>query len=185
RTMNINRLDPFSDVSAVRDRINRLLEEAQAPPVEGRAPGSRGWRPPVDIYEDADEVQVYVDLPGLREESIDIQLTGENLTVHGERRQEKREGGHFVHVERAEGAFQRSFTLGVPVNADNVRASYRDGVLVITLPKAETVKPRKVQIEVEGSAGEQAAGSAREIQGGVSGKIMAEGAGNSEQVKGK
>src|SRR5439155_5224586 len=147
RTMNIHRLDPFSDVSAVRNQIIRLLEEAQAPPVEGRAPSSRVWRPPVDIYEDANEVQVYVDLPGLRRDAIDIQLTGENLTVHGERRQEKREGGHFVHVERAEGAFQRSFTLGVPVNADHVQASYGDGVLVITLPKAETVKPRKVEIK--------------------------------------
>jgi len=147
--MNINRLDPFSDISAVRDRINRLLEEAQTPGNEGRTPGSRVWRPLVDIFESPDEVEVYLDLPGLDRESIDVQLTGENLVVHGERQHVKREGGHYVHVERPEGAFQRSFTLGVPVDPEKVQASYRDGVLTVTLPKAETVKPRKVQIKAE------------------------------------
>src|SRR5437868_2281881 len=95
-SMNINRLDPFSDISAVRDRINRLLEEAQLPGAEGKAQGgSRVFRPAVDIFETADEVEVYLDLPGLDRESIDVQLTGENLTVHGERQPLKREGGHY------------------------------------------------------------------------------------------
>ena len=147
--MNINRLDPFSDISAVRDRINRLLEEAQAPAAEARHATSRVWRPLVDIYETADDVEVFLDLPGLDRDSIDVQLTGENLVVHGERLPLKREGGHYVHVERPEGAFQRSFTLGVPVDPDKVQASYRDGVLTITLPKAEAVKPRKVQVKAE------------------------------------
>ena len=115
-----------------------------------RSPGGNDVTDTVDIYESADEVEVYLDLPGLDRESIDVQLTGENLVVHGERHPMKREGGHFVHVERPEGAFQRSFTLGVPVDADKVQAAYRDGVLTITLPKAETVKPRKVEIKAEG-----------------------------------
>ena len=183
--MNINRLDPYADVSAVQDRLNRLLEEAQAPPREGRTPNPRIWRPPVDIYEAADEVRIYLDLPGLQRESINIHLTGENLTVHGERRQEKREGSLAVHVERAEGAFHRSFTLGIPLQADNVQASYRDGVLVITLPKAETVKPRKVEVEWDAGAGERVAGRAREIKGAVTDKVSDEMAGNGESLKGK
>lgn len=183
--MNIHRLDPYPDAHTVQDRINRLLEEAQMPPREGRAPDSRAWRPPVDIHETAGQVQIYLDLPGLRPESLNIHLTGENLTVHGERRQEKREGSLVVHMERPEGAFHRSFKLGIPVQADNVQASYRDGVLVITLPKAETVKPRKVEVEWEAGAGERVAAPARESKGAVTGKVSDGLAGNGEQAKGK
>jgi HSP20 family protein len=183
--MNINRLDPHADVSAVQDRLNRLLEEAQALPREGRAPNPRIWRPPVDIYETADEVRIYLDLPGLQQESINIHLTGETLTVNGERRQEQREGSLAVHAERVEGAFHRSFTLGIPVQVDNVQASYRDGVLVITLPKAETVKPRKVEVELEAVAGEPVAGKTLETGGAVTGKVSDEVAGRGEPLKKK
>jgi HSP20 family protein len=151
--MNVGRIDPFGDLSTVRDRLNRLFEEQQAvePPGPGGRPvQSRVWRPLVDVFEDQDTVQVYLDLPGLDRSSIDVQLTGDSLTVRGERRQEKREGGHYVHVERPEGSFQRSFTLGIPVDFEKVQANYRDGVLQITLPKAETVKPRRVEVKAEG-----------------------------------
>jgi HSP20 family protein len=183
--LNINRLDPYSDVAAVQDRIHRLLEEAQAPPREGRAPSERNWRPPVDIHEAADEVKIYLDLPGLQQESMNIHIMGENLTVHGERRQEKLEGSLVVHAERPEGAFHRSFTLGISLQADKVQASYRDGVLVITLPKAEAVKPRKVEIELEAGAGARVAGKMGESKGTVTSKVTNEVAGKGGPAKGK
>src|SRR6185436_7584097 len=109
--MNVGRIDPFGDITTMRDRLNRMFEEQQqaGEGAPGRSVQSRVWRPLVDVFEDADTVQVYLDLPGLDRDSIDVQLTGESLTVRGERRQEKREGGHYVHVERPEGSFQRSF----------------------------------------------------------------------------
>jgi HSP20 family protein len=148
--MNMGRIDPFADAAAMRDRLSRFFDEQGTAEAAGRGPASRVWRPLVNVYEDVDTVEVSLDLPGLQRDSIDVQLTGDSLTVRGERTQEKREGGHYVHVERPEGSFQRSFTLGIPVDFEKVQASYRDGVLTISLPKAEAVKPRKVQISGEG-----------------------------------
>jgi HSP20 family protein len=144
--MNRSRFDPFADLG-VRDRLTRFLEEAGTPADAGRSPQSRVWQPPVDIIENQDQVSVVIDLPGVQRDSIDVQMTGENLTVRGERAPEEKERGHYVYGERPHGSFQRSFTIGVPVEADNVQAAYKDGVLRITLPKADQVKPRRVEIQ--------------------------------------
>ena len=113
------------------------------------------WGPLVDISESENEVTVWMDVPGVDKQSIDVQLTGETLSVRGERRFERREGQNLLHVERPYGQFLRSFTIGVPIQTDQVQASYRDGVLMITLPKAEVVKPRKIQIQAETEPGDR------------------------------
>ena len=149
--MNLIRFNPFAEVSALRDQINRLFDEAATPQGQGRESGSqpRVWGPLVDITESENEVTVYMDVPGVDRESIDVQLTGETLAVRGLRRFERQEGVNLIHVERPYGQFVRSFTIGVPIQTDGVQANYRDGVLVVTLPKAEAVKPRKIQIQSE------------------------------------
>jgi HSP20 family protein len=101
----------------------------------------------VDVAETQDGIVLRAELPGMRQEDIDIELTGDTLTLRGERKFENREQReNFVRVERSYGRFQRSFTLGVPVQHDQVRANYRDGVLEIVLPKSEATRPRKVQV---------------------------------------
>src|SRR6266542_2400137 len=106
--MNRHRFDPFGDLSAFRDNLGRLLEE-QSAATRGQ---SRVWQPPMDIIETQEEWRIRLDLPGLAKDSIDIQMTGEQLTVRGVRQEESRESGHLVHSERPVGAFVRTVTLG-------------------------------------------------------------------------
>lgn len=156
--MNVIRFNPFAEVSALRDQVNRLFDEVGSPrPGTREASGPRVWAPLVNVAESEDAVTVTLDVPGVDRDAIDVQLTADTLTVRGERNWERKEGENLIHVERPFGTFQRSFTIGVPVQPDRVSASYRDGVLTVTLPKAEALKPRKVQIQ----AAEETAGAGR------------------------
>ena len=146
---NIVRFDPFEDLTRLQREVNRLFEDNSRPaaPRTAEHAAQRSWTPAVDIYEDANEIILRAELAGLKQEDIDIELTGDTLTIKGDRKfedAEKRDG--YVRVERAYGPFQRSFTIGVPVNADAVKAAYRDGILEIRLPKSEQVKAKKVQV---------------------------------------
>ena len=101
----------------------------------------------MDIFEDQNEIVVKAELPGLKQEDIDIELTGDTLTIKGERKfEDTQRKDNYVRVERSYGHFQRSFTIGVPVQHDDVKASYKDGVLEVHLPKSEATKPKKVQV---------------------------------------
>jgi HSP20 family protein len=82
-------------------------------------------------------------------EDIDIEVTGESLTIRGERKFDEASKDSYIRVERPYGPFQRSFSIGVPVQSDKVRASYRDGVLEVIIPKAEDVKPKKIKVNAE------------------------------------
>lgn len=146
---NIVRFDPFEDLSRLQREVNRLFED------NGRPGGNRAsehvsqrtWTPAVDIYEDASKIVLRAELAGLSQDEIDIELTGDTLTIKGDRKfdeSERREG--YVRIERSYGPFQRAFTIGIPVDADAVKASYRDGILEIQLPKSEETRPKKVQV---------------------------------------
>jgi HSP20 family protein len=141
--------DPFADLARLRNRIERAFDETTAP---ARAPQETGrvWRPPVDLFENEDELTLRVDLPGIDQSTLDIQITGEELTLRGERAWTAPEKGGVVHSERPYGQFHRGFRLGIPVQNDKVAASYKDGVLTVKLPKAETTKPRKIAVTSEG-----------------------------------
>lgn len=152
--MGIVRFDPFRELDRLQNEVNRLFEGYTAQPTE-RSAGvpARVWSPAVDVVENENAVILRAELPGMRQEDIDIELTGDTLTLRGERRFENEERkDNYVRVERSYGRFQRSFTLGVPVQHDKVNATYRDGVLEVTLPKSEETKPRKVQVTSVGSA---------------------------------
>lgn len=140
-------VDPFADVSRLRQQIERMFEEAA--PGARAAEGGRVLRPAVDVVEDADALTVEVDLPGIDHGTLDVQLTGEELVIKAERKWTAPENGACVHSERPYGQFHRSFRLGIPLQADKVEARYKDGVLKVRLPKAEVLKPRKVQVRTE------------------------------------
>lgn len=126
--------DAFGDVFDV-DRPSEL------------APVSRSWAPPVDIVETDDAFIATADLPGLTKDDIEVSLEDNVLTVSGERMYEKNgDEGTFRRVERAYGSFRRSFTLPSGVDAAKVDASFKDGVLKLTMPKSATAKARKIQI---------------------------------------
>lgn len=145
--MDLIRWDPFADLGTLRDRVNRLFEETLSRSGLREPAEARTWAPLVDIHETDGEIVVSADLPGLSRDQIDIELTGDSLTIKGERTFEDA-NKNYVRVERPRGAFQRSFTIGVPIDQANVKAAYHDGVLEVTLPKAEEARPKQVKVEV-------------------------------------
>jgi len=144
--MNFLRWDPFGDLRSLRERIDRLFEESMARSGRHEPVVAHAWAPVVDIYETPEALVVEAEVAGMKQKDIDIELSGDTLTIKGERKPEP--GREFLRQERNYGTFQRAFTLGVPINPAGVRARYREGVLEITLPKAEEARPRQVRIEV-------------------------------------
>jgi HSP20 family protein len=139
--------DPFADLTRLRQQIDRMMDEGGTPgkPREG----GRVWRPAVDLFEDADALTLKLDLPDVDRQKLEVQITGEELVIRGERPWPPPQKGSCVHSERPYGQFHRAFRLGVPVQSDAVEANYKDGVLVVRLPKTENVKPRKVEVRTE------------------------------------
>ena len=109
----------------------------------------RAWNPAIDVYEDKNDLFVKAELPGLKKEEIDVSLEDGVLTLTGERKVEQRADNAAVHrAERFVGRFQRSITLPTQVKGDQVKAHYQDGLLTITLPKADEVKTKQIEVKV-------------------------------------
>jgi HSP20 family protein len=105
-----------------------------------------GWSPALDLYESADHFVAVVELPGMRKDVIDISLHDGTLTVSGERKRESTNGETAQRTERYVGTFRRSITLPTRVDAGKVSATYENGILKVTLPKAEEAKPKQIQV---------------------------------------
>ena len=144
----MERLDPFRDLSDIRSEMNRLFDTVFGRSVPmGVHEGV--WAPAVDMYETKNDLVVAVELPGVNEKEINLSITGDVLTLRGERAQsEEVKQDSFHRGERWVGKFERTLPLPFPVQADKVNATYRDGVLTIRLPKAEEIRPREIKIEV-------------------------------------
>ena len=147
---NLIRWDPFRDVVSLRDAMDRRFEESFVRP-SGELPTLAGREQTLalDVYETDDSLVVEASLPGLNPDEVDISIVGNSLTIKGEHeeQQEKKEEGKYYCRERRYGAFQRSVGLPVEVNADKAEATFEYGVLKLTLPKAEAVKPRKITVK--------------------------------------
>lgn len=106
-----------------------------------------GWSPALDLYQSNDNVVAVVELPGMHKEDIEISLHDGALTISGERKRESNSNGAKAErTERYVGTFRRSIALPTRVDAGKVSATYRDGILTVTLPKAEEVKPKQIQV---------------------------------------
>jgi HSP20 family protein len=144
----VERWEPFRNVNGIQGEMNRLFDSFFGRPATVAA-GERMWAPLADMYETKDDLFVTLELPGVREKDVHVSITGDMLTVKGERRFEsdvKDEG--YYRLERVYGKFERSVSLPIPVQADRVKATYRDGVLEIRLPKVEEVKPKEIKIDL-------------------------------------
>ena len=145
--MPIVRWDPFSDMIQFRDEVGRWFDALEK---KGEGKRTTVWAPDVDIKETDKDIQLRADLPGMKKEDIDISVDEDQLVIKGERKFEKEEKDKdFVRVERSYGSFYRSFNIGVPVKSDQIKASYKDGVLEVVLPKSEAKKPKKIEVEVK------------------------------------
>ena len=137
----------FDQLTSLRDEINRLFE---SPFSNGSSDVLNTWAPALDLYEDKDNLVLTAEVPGLKKEDIDLSLHENAITLSGERRNEKQyEGGETSRAERFFGRFTRSLVLPKAVDAAKVKATYRDGILTVTLPKAEAAKPRQIEVTVK------------------------------------
>jgi len=135
----------FDQLTNLRDEINRLFE---SPYANGGSDAFNAWAPALDLYEDKDNLVLRAEVPGMKKEDIDISLHENTITISGERRNEKKyEGSETSREERVFGRFTRTLQLPKQVDTGKVKASYKDGVLTVTLPKAEEAKPRQIQIQ--------------------------------------
>jgi len=144
--MNIVRWTPFNELSLIQNQMNRLFGSAlQGWPDESNV--VTNWTPSADIYESDNDLVVNLDLPGIDPKMAEIRVENNVLTIRGERHLEPNQNREtFYRAERAYGTFARSFTLSTAVDSDKIRANYQNGVLSITLPKAEAAKPKRIQI---------------------------------------
>ena len=139
------RWDPFDEMSMLRNRMDRLVSRMSEGD-EGLFKG--GWLPTTDVVETPEAIILRSELPGMDEKDISIEIENGMLTMKGERNlEEKTEEKGYRRIERSYGKFLRSFTLPTNVQIDNVKASYHEGLLEVTIPKKEEAKPRKIEVK--------------------------------------
>ncbi len=144
----LTKWEPFREVSRLRREMDRLWEDFFGPGPRIPRLWAEEWAPAVDVAEAPDKVTVKAEVPGLDPKEIDISLVGDLLTIKGEKKSEREEKKETYHlVERSYGSFTRALRLPAAVNADKIEASYDKGVLTITCPKKEPVKPKAITIK--------------------------------------
>ncbi len=148
--VSVDRWDPFRNMTNMHGEVSRLFDSFLGRPTASTTGSAvRTWAPVLDVHETKDDLVLNFELPGVSEKDVSLSITGDLLTVKGERtfnRESEEESVH--HVERIYGKFERSVQLPMPVQAEKVKATYRDGVLEVTLPKAEEVKPKAIKIDI-------------------------------------
>ena len=146
--MELVRWEPFAGFGNIRSAFNDRFDENF-----GRTltqPGISKWYPAVDVLEGKDSYLIRAELPGMKREDIKVEVNDGTLILSGERKSEQpAEGVKYRHVERVEAKFWRSFSLPETVKHDGIEATYKDGVLEVSVPKAEEAKPRQIEINVQ------------------------------------
>lgn len=150
--MTLVRFDPFRELTAIQDRVNRIFGEAG---VRNGADDlfARGeWVPAVDIFDDDDRgIVIRAELPGLTRDEVHVRIENNTLTLSGERKREETvKNDRYHRMERTYGTFSRSFALPSTAAADKVTAEFRNGVLEVLVPMREEAKPRQIDVKVSG-----------------------------------
>jgi HSP20 family protein len=160
--MTITRFAPFrsplSDVALLQNRLNSIFQDFSWPGGQNESLATGNFVPAVDIYEDVHKVVVKLEVPGIKQEDLDVRVENNTLTVKGERKFESEEKEENFHrIERRYGSFVRSFTVPQTIDTESVAANYDAGVLTITLNKKAEAKPKQVKIGVSSGAQAEAA----------------------------
>ena len=144
----VDRWEPFRNLGEIQGEVNRLFDTFAGRPT-GRS-GSSTWLPLVDMSETTDDLVVTVEVAGVHEKDIALSITGDMLSIKGERRWQASEDKNqkVLHSERPYGTFERFIQLPIAVQAERVKATYRDGLLEITLPKTENLRPHEIKIDL-------------------------------------
>ncbi len=152
---NLVRWDPFSEFTPLRQMMDRLLEDAWVRPSFWSEGGQEGFGHfAFDMYETGDDYVITAALPGLKPEDLDLSVQGNVLTISGEVKPVEHEGQHTYHVrERRYGRFSRQVVLPAGIQGDRIQATLENGILTLHVPKAEEMKPRRIQISTGTGAG--------------------------------
>lgn len=154
--MTIERWDPFREMMTLRDAMNRLFEESFVRP-SVLAGVTRGLGTMLDLYETENEYHVEMPLPGVRPEDVEITAEQNTLTIRGEIKpppEEEERKRTYLLRECRYGTFQRTITLPMPINADQIEATFEHGVLKMTIPKAPEARPRRIPVTAGRAAGQ-------------------------------
>ena len=147
--MELVRWEPFESLNRAQSRINDLFEGTFGRHGLPHAASSEVWYPPVDILESKDLYLIRAELPGMKKEDFHLELEDGTLALSGERKfEESKDGVEYHRVERVNGKFSRSFHLPQTIRHDGIKATYRDGILEVHVPKAEEAKPRQITVSV-------------------------------------
>lgn len=148
--MAIRNFDPFREMMSLREAMDRLFEESFISPRRAwqRGTPDAPLRLPVDVYTTPEEIVVVASLPGILPEEVDITIEGDTLTIRGELRPPL-ENVEYLFQERPYGHFARSLTLNVPVDVEKAEAVFENGVLTLTLPKMEAVRPKAIRVKAK------------------------------------
>jgi HSP20 family protein len=147
--MAIVKYSPFRDLRNMQEQMNRLLDLAWSRE-SGEELREGVWQPPVDIFEDEDEVVIKAELPGIDQKDIEVRIEDNTLMLKGERKLDQSiQKENYHRVERYYGPFQRSFSLPPTIDQEKVKANCERGVLTIILPKKEEKKPKQITVEVK------------------------------------
>jgi len=144
----LTRYNPFRELDEMltplrlfQDSVNRIFSEGAA---------TRPWTPSVDIKETENEITLIADVPGVDQKDLEIKIEDGTLTLKGERKfEEEKKGEGYHRIERGYGSFVRCFSIPDSVDPEKVKASYKNGVLTVHLPKKEVAKPRTVKVSVD------------------------------------
>ncbi|HET92304.1 MAG TPA: Hsp20/alpha crystallin family protein [Chloroflexi bacterium] len=148
---NLVRWEPFRDLISLREAMNRLFEESVVQPAGGWLTPMQGATLAVDMYETDDAIVVKSALPGLNADDVNISITADTLTIKGETKAEEEiQEENYICREQRYGSFSRTLPIPVSVVADEAEAEFENGILTLTLPKAEEVKPKAIQVKAKG-----------------------------------
>ena len=144
--MAIVRWDPFRELNAVQERMNRIFGDVYRN-VDDDVMRRGAWAPPVDIYDSGNqELVIKAELPDMKREDIGVTFENNVLTIKGERKAVEVARDRFQRIERFSGSFSRSFTLPATIDAGNVSAAYKDGLLIVRLPQRAEAKPKQIAV---------------------------------------
>lgn len=144
---NLIRWEPMHEMMTLREAMDRLFDDAFTRPISASA---FSGMPAIDLYQDENEVVVKASLPGLKAEDVQISVSNGVLTLRGEFKQDEEKKDKKYHLrEQRYGSFERSISLPSDVQTEKSKAEFKDGILTITLPKSEEVKPKTISIKVK------------------------------------
>jgi len=154
--MTIQRWEPLSEMVTLRNAMDRLFEDSFVRPSVFLMANEGGGVLPIDVLQTKDDVVVKASLPGFKPEEVEISITGDTLTIKGEHKEEDEiKKGEYWLKERRYGTFSRTFAIPVEVKSEKAEATFDNGVLTLTLPKAEEIKPKQIKVKANQMIGSE------------------------------